>query len=346
MLRLRHPLGRLSNRVRPAFATLTVTLIAALTLAAAGLTHDFTRDLLLNVGAALALVPPTYLVFSPIFERLRQTAAGIQEHMWLDRTQVTDGVRGSRWTVGLMATWSSMLEEPYRLAFLDALRGALGNGAQVRILLLNPDSYAVAQRTVELDGLDVREQIGDNLRHLYAFAQRLDAAPRRLLEMRIYDASPSMSLYRWDDKVLISFYPLHERVATARQIETYVSNPLGEFAQSRFDELWTADTSRSVEEYMRMPVSVRNSGDTLATGHVEFVRHADRLFINATPFVAQLMRHGIGLLSACLPTVDGTAALVMSQIENCPAEQASQVATLFESKYGEAPSRDVIVRLG
>jgi hypothetical protein len=35
----------------------------------------FARDLLLNVGAPVALVPPTYLVFAPIFERLRQTAA-------------------------------------------------------------------------------------------------------------------------------------------------------------------------------------------------------------------------------------------------------------------------------
>jgi hypothetical protein len=80
-----HPLGRFRTRVRPLSATVLVTLVAVATLAAAGLTTGFARDLLLNVGASLVFVPPTYLVFSPIFERLRQTAAAIVEHTRLDR---------------------------------------------------------------------------------------------------------------------------------------------------------------------------------------------------------------------------------------------------------------------
>ncbi|MEN3306081.1 MAG: hypothetical protein V7603_2283 [Micromonosporaceae bacterium] len=327
-------------------ATLLVTLIAGATLAAAGLAGGFARDVLLNVGASLALVPPTYLVFAPIFERLRQTAAAIQEHVRLDRGQLTGGIRGSRWRVEMMATWSSMLEDPYREEFLASLAAALHNGAAVRILLLNPDSFAVAQRTRELDGLDVRLLIGANLRHLNAFAGRLDPVPRRRLEMRIYDAAPSMQLFRWDDKVLISFFPLHQRVATARQIETYVSNPLGEFAQSRFDELWTADTTRSVEDHMGMLVAIGNAADTVATERVGFVRHLDQIFINVTPFVAHLVKHGIAGLRATLPTADGSPVLPMSQIESCPPDQRRQVAVLFESKYGEPLSPDVIVRLG
>jgi hypothetical protein len=333
-------------RVRPAMATLLVTLVAAATLAAAGLAGGFARDVLLNVGASLALVPPTYLVFAPIFERLRQTAAAIQEHMRLDRARLTTGIRGSRWTVQMMATWSSMLEDPHREPFLEALGTALRTGATVRVLLLNPESVAVAQRTRELDGLDVRLLIGANLRHLDGFARRLDPLPRRRLEVRIYDASPSMQLFRWDDKVLISFFPLHQRVAAARQIETYVSNPLGEFAQSRFDELWTADTTRTLESHLRMAVAVRRMADTVATERVGFVRHADRLFIDATPFVAHLVKHGIAGLSATPSGVDGTAVLAMAQIESCPPDVRREVAALFESKYGAAPSTDVIVRLG
>jgi hypothetical protein len=321
-------------------ATVLVTLLAAGTLTAAGLTGGFARELLLNVGAALALVPPTYLVFAPIFERLRQTAAGIQEHMRLDRAQVTAGIRDSRWMVQMMATFSSVLEEPHREAFLAALGSALRNGAAVRILLLNPDSVAVTQRARELDGLDVRLLIGANLRHLHGFAERLDPAARRRLEMRLYDAAPSMNLFRWDDKVLISFFPLHQRVAAARQIETYVSNPLGEFAQSRFDELWSADTTRSVEDYMRMAVEIRGRAAVVAAARVAFVRHLDRIFINATPFVAHLMKHGIAVLHA---TVDGSGPLPMAQIES---DERHEVAALFERKYGAAPAVDVIVRLG
>jgi hypothetical protein len=327
-------------RVRPAAATVLVTLLAAGTLTAAGLTGGFARELLLNVGAALVLVPPTYLVFAPIFERLRQTAAAIQEHTRLDRDQVTEGVRGSRWTVQMMATWSSMLEDPYRDDFLAALATALRNGAAVRILLLHPDSVAVTQRARELDGLDVRLLISANVRHLHVFAQRLDPAPRRRLELRLYDASPSMQLFRWDDKVLTSFFPLHQRVAAARQIETYVSNPLGEFAQSRFDELWQADTTCDVEEHMRMAVEIGDGGRTVAAARVAFVRDSGRVFVNATPFVAHLVRYGIGRLRAALPDVDGAPVLPMSQVDS------REIALLFEAKYGLPASPDVIVRLG
>jgi hypothetical protein len=136
-----------------------------------------------------------------------------------------------------------------------------------------------------------------------------------------------MQLFRWDDKVLISFFPLHQRVAAARQIETYVSNPLGEFAQSRFDELWTADTTHGVEEHMRLLVAVRDTAETLATARVGFVRHLDQVFINATPFVVHLVKHGIAGLRATLPAVDGTALLALSQIEGYPPEQRQQVST-------------------
>lgn len=348
-----HPLGRFRARLRPFTATVLVTLVAVATLAAAGLATGFARDLLLNVGATLVLVPPTYLVFSPIFERLRQTAAAIVEHSRLDRAALDAGVRGSRWIVEVMATWSSMLDEPHREQFLDALATALRGGATARILLLDPESFAVVQRTKELDGLDVRRLIGANLRCLRAFADRLDPPARRALEVRVYDASPSMQLFRWDDKVLISFYPLHERVVNARQIETYVSNPLGEFAQSRFDELWAADTTRGIEDYLTMPVTVLAagaSGAVLATQRVAFVRDVDDVFIDATPLVAHLVQHGISGLRATVPDGDGAAdgerALAMAQLATCGAEQRGQVPALFDGKYGAAPSPDVIVRLG
>jgi hypothetical protein len=342
---LRRALGAPRAQIYPALATFVVTLIAAGTLAAAGLADGFARDLLLNVGASLALVPPTYLVFAPIFERLRQTAAPIQEHTGLDRARLTDGIRGSRWMVEMMATFSSVLEEPYREAFLEALHSALRNGATVRILLLDPASIAVEQRTRELDGLDVHELISANLRQLYGFTRRLDPALRRHLEIRIYDASPSMQLFRWDDKVLISFFPLHHRVAVARQIETYMFNPLGEFAQGRFDELWAADTTRAVEDYMQMLVEVHDTTGSPVTYRVGFVQHLDRVFIDATPLVANLVKHGIAGLRVRQPEADSAPALVMSQVDGSPPDQVREICELFETKYGSTPSRDVIVQL-
>jgi hypothetical protein len=138
---------------------------------------------------------------------------------------------------------------------------------------------------------------------------------------------------------------LHQRVATARQIETYVFNPLGEFAQGRFDELWVADTTRSIGDYMRMLVEVRSSAGAGVTGRVGFVRHLDQVFIDATPFVGHLVKHGIGGLRARLPEAHGTPELALSQVDDDPADQVREMSRLFEAKYGDAPGLGVIVRL-
>jgi hypothetical protein len=193
--------------------------------------------------------------------------------------------------------------------------------------------------------LDVHELISANLRHLFGFTRQLDSTLRRHMEVRIYDASPSMQLFRWDDKVLISFFPLHHRVAAARQIETYVVNPLGEFAQSRFDELWAADTTRAVEDHMQMLVEVHGTTGAAVTCRVEFVQHLDRVFIDATPLVAHLVRHGIAGLRARRPEADSAPVLAMSQLDGSLPDQVREISELFETKYGSSPSPDVIVQL-
>jgi hypothetical protein len=347
---LRASLRRLTGRIRPIWAAFAVTLLAVVLLVTARLVEGFNRDLLLNLGASLAFVPPTYLVFAPIFERLRQTAAAIEEHLALDLDLLIRHIEHSYSLVCVLETWTGLLEDAHRPAFLRALGIALDNNVNVQILLLDPTSAATQQRAEELDDDRVSLLIADNLRHLYEYRQRLDDGRRRLLDVRVYDASPSVQLYRWDDKAFLSFFPIGKRAYDTRQIETYLASPLGEFAQSRFDGLWSASTTCSLDDYMRLVLYVHHDSRSPARYHVPYVRHDGEFFVDGTPLFAPLADHGIGALIVRLgsavvappETLGEMGDYRMARLEHTDKRFAEVVPVLFASKYGAAAGGSII----
>lgn len=347
--RYRTSVRRLTARIRPVWAAVAVSMLAVATLVSARLITGFNRDLLLNLGASLAFVPPTYLIFAPIFERIRQTAAAIEEHLALDLDLLIRRIEHSYSIVCVLETWTGLLEDAHRRDFLRALKTALGNGVSVRILLLDPASAATQQRAEELNDQRVSSLIADNLRHLYVFRRTLDDARSRLLDVRIYDASPSVQLYRWDDKAFLSFFPIGRRAYDTRQIETYLANPLGEFAQSRFDGLWSDSTTYTLDHYMSLSLYVHHDTRPPTEHHVPFVWHEGELFVDGAPLFAPLADHGIRALTVRLGsavTSDSRPGDVvryrMNRLENSHHRFIDIVPTLFATKYGEASDRSLI----
>ncbi|HEX8629443.1 MAG TPA: hypothetical protein VF755_14860 [Catenuloplanes sp.] len=341
--RYRTTVWRLTARVRPVWAAVAVTCLAIALLVSARVVDGFNRELLLNLGASLAFVPPTYLVFAPIFERIRQTAAAIEEHLVLDIPKLIGYIARSHSKVWVLETWTGLLEDAHRPAFLDALTVALGNGVTVQILLLDPTSAAAHQRAEELDDAAVPGLITDNLRYLYEFRRTLDDNRRRLLDVRVYDASPSVQLYRWDDKAFVSFFPIGKRAYDTRQIETYLANPLGEFAESRFDGLWSATTTYPLEHHMTMVLCVHHADRSPAEHRVAFVRTGEEIFVDGDPFIGTMTDHGIGALTVRLgpaenPTRrDGeVVSYRLERLANCDPGFVGSVPKLFEGKYGDA----------
>jgi hypothetical protein len=96
---------------------------------------------------------------------------------------------------------------------------------------------------------------------------------------------------------------------------------------------------------MQMLVEVHDSTGTAVTCRVGFVQHLDRVFVDATPLVAHLVKHGIAGLRVRQPEADSAPVLVMSQVDGSPPDQVREISELFETKYGSAPSPDVIVQL-
>lgn len=348
-LRYRASARRLTMRIRPIWAAVTVTLLAVVLLVAARLVDGFNRDLLLNLGASLAFVPPTYLIFAPIFERLRQTAAAIEEHLALDLDLLIRHIEHSYSIVCILETWTGLLEDAHRPAFLRALGIALDNNVKVQILLLDPTSAATQQRAEELGDDLVSVLISENLRHLYEYRNRLDAGRREFLDVRVYDASPSVQLYRWDDKAFLSFFPIGKRAYDTRQIETYLANPLGEFAQSRFDGLWSARTTYTLDDYMTLPLCVHHNTPPPTEYQVPFVQHDGEFFVDGTALFAPLADHGIRALTVRLGPADApldrageVVSYRMSRLEHTDQRFAEVVPRLFMAKYGETGGRSII----
>ena len=338
-------------RVHPVWAAIAVTLLAAALLIMARLVDGFNRDLLINLGASLAFVPPTYLIFGPIFERLRQTAAAIEVHLALDANRLITYIEHSHSSVQILETWTGLLEDAYRGPFLNALQIALDRRVDVQILLLDPVSPAAEQRAEELNDERVPVLIAENLRHLHQFRSLLNEVSRESLEIRVYDASPSVQLYRWDDKAFVSFFPIGKRAYDTRQIETYLANPLGEFAESRFDELWSATTTCSLEDYLALSLCIYYSAAVPTEHRVEFVEHETEIFVDGTPFWDRIADHGTNPLTVRLGTAEEPAPrngvvanYQLARVEPSTNGHVDLIPQLFAIKYG-GENRPLIIHL-
>ena len=206
-------------------------------LLAAWRSTGFLSDLLLNLGASVVLAAISYVIFDPLFEEARK--ARVQEHLSFDQQAFVTRLHRSGRRVRILDTWTILLEQRHREETLSAVRAALANGAQVQLLLLDPDCTAAQQRSEELERqrVDVPRQIRTNLRHLAAFADALDSRLRHRLQVRLYDASPSIQLYQWDGRALISFFPIGKLSFNVPQLEVDMDSPWGGFVHARFQEL-------------------------------------------------------------------------------------------------------------
>jgi hypothetical protein len=282
------------NRTRQLVWACSLGLFGTVLLVGAYATADFTRDLLINLGASVVMVGLTFVVFDPIFEDMRRNA--VQEHRDLNHDQLVSDIASAHGEVDVMETWTGLLEDRHRERFLAGMYDALGRGVHFRLLLLNPDSQAAEQRADELH-LPVPQLIMDNLRHLSALRAGLEPRLASLLQVRIYDASPSIQLYHWDGMALISFFPVGVRAYDAPQLEAHMDSPLGQFVNGRFEELWDSPTTVSLDDFMALSLTVRHGGSDLATSEVQFVRIGEQCYVYSLGLLAHVTDHGIGNVS-------------------------------------------------
>ncbi|WP_427919817.1 hypothetical protein [Streptomyces sp. cg40] len=296
--RLRWLLRALRTPRRPQSLTVLALLaaVAGLLLWRAGTMDSYAENLSLNLGTDLVGVVVTVFVIGPLISRAQE--GRVREHTRLDYEWFAAQVYGSTSNVKVLDTFSNLFGPQFSERLFRGVRSATAHGARVQILLLDPDSLAVILRGRELgeQSADIRRDIMRNLRTLDRFAQRLDEHSRTLLEVRLCSTSPGVTLYRWDERCLVSFLTVGRLSGEGVQLEVAVRSPLGTFVEQRFDELW--QQGKPMDRFTHLPVTLVDAADGRREFSCRFVYVEDRLYVEAPDLVTYLARRRLDQLSA------------------------------------------------
>jgi hypothetical protein len=223
---------------------------------------------------------------------------------------------------------------------LTALREALSRRVEVRVLLLSPESPAAEQRADDLrrarQRINVEESIKDNLRTLGGFLQDVPKGQRDKMEVRIYSALPPVQMYQVDDYEVVSFYPVNVISWNAAQYQTDGQSQLGQFVSNKFDELWEAASTHTLEQYLFVSVEIEEGAATSAH-QLEFVNHDGATYLGGRELVDSYANPGIGSLRARVAEENAMGDREMSRYRLVlvnDVDELGRVANLFTSKYG------------
>ncbi|PWR11706.1 hypothetical protein DKT68_05095 [Micromonospora acroterricola] len=319
--------------------------VAALMLLAAWRSTGFLSDLLLNLGASVVLAAISYVIFDPLFEEARK--ARVQEHLSFDQQAFVARLHRAGRRVRILDTWTILLEQRHREETLGAVRAALTNGSQVQLLLLDPDCTAAQQRSEELERqrVDVPRQICTNLRHLAAFSDTLDPRLRHRLQVRLYDASPSIQLYQWDGRALISFFPIGKLSFNVPQLEVDMDSPWGGFVHARFEELWEHEQATlDLERYWSVTVTLRHDDSDVVEVQVPYVTVDGQHYVDCHAF---RLARPLTVRAVLPPRAPGAAPGVFALAELADGDRtpAATVVRHFDQKYGPGGGDRAVRRL-
>ncbi|AUG82063.1 hypothetical protein CFP65_7484 [Kitasatospora sp. MMS16-BH015] len=247
--------------------------------------HEYRENLLLNLAPELLTTIATLLVIQPIVTRLEEDR--VREHLRLDYGSFCDLLTQTHDLVCILDTYSPLFAGTSQ-RFAEATRAAIANGATMQIMLLDPDSLAAQQRSHELS-TDVRGGVLRNIREFRRVQNLLPNEQRGRLQMRLYDAAPSIQLYRCGERMMVSFFPVDRHSGDTQQLEVRVTTPLGSFVAERFAELWTS--GRSVNELLKKKAQLLD--DSGAIGKplwLDYVRHQGEIHVSDHRLLVALAR--------------------------------------------------------
>lgn len=327
---------------RRAYVWLGVALSAAVTLllVISRSLPDYGKNLSLNLGADLIGTVIVLFAISPFLARTEFQRDSVRDNF--DRAEFIRRAADARGELLILELWTDLLQGGYQERFLESLRAALKQQVKIRILLLSPDARAAEQRSDDLlRQTNVVGSILDNLRVLHEFVYTgIPEVHRRNIDVRVYSALPPVQMYQVDGHVIVSFYPVSVTSWNATQYLTSADSQLGKFVGDKFDELWKARSTRSLEQFWETTVI---AGDK--TYSTWFVSSGEDVFISGQRIVADNAENGIAGLTVRVRDDNVTGeAVTRGPFSLVPVdEDAATVRELFRQKYGQ--DHHVILRL-
>lgn len=329
---------RLPHRIfagRPRFAAaLIVVVVAAVLLTAAAflVSDEFTKEVLINLGATALGVFLTALVLEPLIERARRPEEII--YSAFPHQHYIAGVARARRAVRIMGAWPYVMDPPWRTGFLAACRTAVKRGVHLQILVLDPLSHAALQRRHDLDNqIDVSGIIADTLSVLKEFSNSLEAAVAERFEVRVYSSLPPARLYSYDQRALCSFFPLGSNLGTdVRHYETNVTSGLARFVDEQFQTVWQHTDTQSLSDYLHLMLRAASSDRDHLVQHVAI---DGELYAASSELVDDLFRnspqeqliHARDALGNDRPSYSYQAVADLDP-------SAGRILAAFEMKYG------------
>ncbi|WP_157631279.1 hypothetical protein [Catelliglobosispora koreensis] len=288
----------------------------ALALSYAATSSDYSQNLALNLGSELI---GSFLILFALTPMLRRAQRGqVVEHRRMNYDWFNDRLFGARKRAKILHTFSRIFGPPFDSDFFKAVDALIRAKGQVQILLMHPDSPAAGQRTEELRGRwDVAKEIRANLLRLNQYQQQRGLEG---LEVRLYDESPAVTLYQWDDQGLIAFLPIGGLSGDTIQLEISMESGLGGFAARQFDELW--QVSSSFADYQLMPVTVGAK-----TYRPRFVILDSTSYLADGRLIADLARGGES-------TVQAGGQVLRAEVVPGESTLEAELNRLSQEKYG------------
>ncbi|GEM_PF-6367464 len=339
--------GWLSKRrvkVVLALTLLAILALASFTWASQLATSDKYAQLFYQVSADLVSVILTLTVVAPLLQTALREDVALRDRLDLDSFVELVDERGHQ-SVSILDSFSMVLapNRRYRLIY-PALLTALGRGATVRVLLLDPSCTAAARRHDQLAanfaqrGLpEPREVMWQSVRQLRDFQQNLPSEWRERLEIGFTTIRPVMHIYQCDKLAHISF-PRGERPSNfERQLEVDVARAdIWVMASDHLNELWLGATS--LDQYVELPLRVA-LGEAELSVSVEYVHHHGSLFVYNEALVGRiteaLLARRIDKVHAALEA-GGDAQYAIGALNRESADQRTfhSVSVSFLRKYG------------
>ncbi|MGW4245633.1 hypothetical protein [Nocardia sp. NPDC004722] len=309
----------------------TILLLSTL----AGGLPDYWRNFELNTAADLIGAVFTIFLLTPIIQRVGESR--VREHRELDYGRFLDRADRSTDAIRIVDTFSNMLLEPYSDRFGRVVRAAVARGVSVYILLINPSTLAAEQRALELGASeDLQRQLARNLHTLRELQREIGdherghggRGVRAEFQVRLYHSGPDVTMYRADDKCLISFYTLGELSGDSRQLEVSRYSPLGKFVNDRFHAVWSR--SSPLEHLVGITVSDGRGGElrrtvrTIVLDGIRYVHSSrlDRFLEGADP-------------DSITVKLDGGGEYTLSRVAD--AEPEERLRVLLAELFHEAP---------
>lgn len=210
----------------------------------------YVQGLEFNVSGGVFTAVVMLLFAEPVLRRVRESDIKVVKSF--DEETFIRMLDATNRYVEILETWTFLLDDKYRSAFLRGLRVAAANGAEVRILLLHPESEAAVQRGQDL-GRDAQAEIRRNLLHLQSLAE--DEKEGRF-QVRLYSSIPSAQCYRRDEKFSFTLYVPDKLSNEGEQLEIHERHNTAAWIKQQFETQWRADSTISLVSYLYKDVEV------------------------------------------------------------------------------------------